>query len=152
VASTGGGFLADRFGRANVLFLGFLGLAVGMVAVLLIPRREEFTVLLTVACVVIYVAMYGNYGIFFSLLEEGKVPIKVAGTAIGLVSTVAYLPEVLCPLVAGRVLDSYEGVTGYQIYFTGMAVFAVIGAIFSLAWSRVYGKRRYAQAQRQTQS
>jgi nitrate/nitrite transporter NarK len=136
VASTGGGFLADRFGRSNVLFFGFLGLTVGMLAVLLIPRGPESTMLLTVACVVIYVAMYGNYGIFFSLIEEGGVPLKVSGTAIGLVSTVAYLPEVLCPLVAGRVLDSYEGVKGYQIYFTVMTLFAVIGMLESSKFSQ----------------
>jgi nitrate/nitrite transporter NarK len=141
VASTGGGFLADKFGRANVLFAGFVGLGVGTAAVLLIPKSPESTIMLTVACVVVYVAMYGNYGIFFSLLEEGGVPMELSGTAIGLVSTIAYLPEVLCPLVAGKVLDSYEGVAGYQIYFSGMIILAALGAVFSLIWTKKYGKQ-----------
>ena len=146
VASTGGGFLADKFGRSNVLLAGFIWLALGTAAVLVIPRSADSTIALTLACVVIYIAMYGNYGIFFSLLEEGGVPMKVSGTAIGLVSTIAYLPEVLCPLVAGKILDTYEGVKGYQIYFSGMMVLAVIGAICSIIWTRVYGRKKTGQA------
>jgi nitrate/nitrite transporter NarK len=147
VASTGGGFLADKFGRSNVLFAGFAALAAGMIAILTIQRGAESTIPLTVACVLVYVAMYGNYGIFFSLLEEGGVPIKVSGTAIGVVSTIGYLPEVICPLIAGKVLDTYKGAAGYQIYFSGMAACAVVGAVFSLIWSRVYGKKRKTGAQ-----
>ncbi|MDR1966647.1 MAG: MFS transporter [Synergistaceae bacterium] len=147
VASTGGGFLADKFGRANILFLGFVGMGIGTVAILLMPKRPESIIMLTAACVLIYFAMYGNYGIFFSLLEEGGVPIELSGTAIGLVSTLAYLPEVLCPFVAGRVLDAYEGTKGYQIYFAGMVVLAAVGAVFSIIWTKMYGNREKSAQQ-----
>ena len=146
IASTGGGFLADKIGRANVLFVGFVCMALSTIVMIVMPKGPGSITLLIAACVVLYLAMYSNYGIFYSLLDEGGVPMEVSGTAIGLVSTLAYLPEALCPLIAGKVLDTYKGVLGYQIYFSGMAVMAVVGAVFCLVWIKIYGKNKKAQA------
>lgn len=83
--------------------------------------------------------MFSNFGIYFSLLSEGRIPLEKSGVAIGIVSTLGYLPEVLCPLVAGKTLDAFVGVKGYHIYFIGMAAIAAIGAIFCFIWIKKYG-------------
>ncbi|MDR1711426.1 MAG: MFS transporter [Propionibacteriaceae bacterium] len=157
-ASAGGGFLADRVGRANVLLVGFVLMAVGTAMVLIIPRGEGTTTLLVIGCGIVYLGMYGNYGIFFSLVEEGGIPVKVAGTAIGVISCLAYLPEVIWPPTAGRILDSYtvgESVdaTGYVIIFSAMAGFAIVGALVSVLWTRIYGARaKAAKAAKQAET
>jgi MFS family permease len=141
VASASAGFLADRFGKANLLIVGFLSMAVATFGVIAIPGKAGMVPALVVACVVIYFAMYSNYGLFYALLEEGGVPIEISGMAIGFISTIGYLPEVLCPLIAGKMLDSLPGTRGYHVYFTGMACMALFGALLAFAWSRTYGAR-----------
>lgn len=142
-ASTIGGFSADRFGKGEIMAGGFFLMAIGMVAVLGASRLSGSVqmVVMVVACIIIYVGMFSNFGLYFSFLTEGGVPLEVSGIAIGVASTFGYLPEVLCPLIAGKTLDVYEGAKGYYIYFTFMLVMAVLGLVLSVIWSRTYGKR-----------
>lgn len=142
-ASTIGGFSADRFGKGEIMAGGFTLMAIGMVAVLGASKLSGSTqmIVMVVACIIIYVGMFSNFGLYFSFLTEGGVPLEVSGIAIGVASTFGYLPEVLCPLIAGKTLDVYEGAKGYYIYFTFMLVMAILGLILSVIWSKTYGKR-----------
>lgn len=142
-ASTIGGFSADRFGKGEIMAVGFTLMAIGMVAVLGASKLGGSVqmVVMVIACIIIYIGMFSNFGLYFSFLTEGGVPLEVSGIAIGVASTFGYLPEVLCPLIAGKTLDVYEGAKGYYIYFTFMLVMAVVGLILSVIWSRTYGKR-----------
>lgn len=143
VASTGAGFLADKFGKSKLMVMGFASMIVGMILVLLVPslgKGMQITVMI-IACVLVYLAMYSNYGVYFSMQAEGGIPIEISGTAIGVIATVGYLPEVVCPFVAGKTLDAFEGVTGYYYYFAGMIAMAVIGLITCVIWYRKFGKK-----------
>jgi MFS family permease len=73
------------------------------------------------------------------------VPIECSGLAIGLISTLGYLPEVLCPITAGKLLDKFPGATGYQIYFSIMIGMAVLGVVLAFVWSRTYGAKRVVE-------
>ena len=141
VSSIAGGFLADKFGKGQTMLVGFISMALGTVILILVPTVPASTqvALLIFGCTIIYLAMFSNFGIYFSLLSEGRIPLEKSGVAIGIVSTLGYLPEVLCPLVAGKTLDAFAGVKGYHIYFIGMAVMAAIGAIFCFIWIKKYG-------------
>lgn len=141
VSSIAGGFLADKFGKGQTMLVGFISMALGTVILILVPTvpASAQVALLIFGCTIIYLAMFSNFGIYFSLLSEGRIPLEKSGVAIGIVSTLGYLPEVLCPLVAGKTLDAFAGVKGYHIYFIGMAVMAAIGAIFCFIWIKKYG-------------
>lgn len=143
VASTGGGFLADRFGKSELMLIGFVTMAIGTLIMIIIPNigGQIQTAVMIGVCVLIYFAMYSNFGIYFSLLSEGGVPIEVSGVAIGIVSTLGYLPEVISPILAGKTLDAVEGVAGYHQYFYYMLGCAAIGSIVCIIWSRTYGKK-----------
>ena len=142
VSSTGGGILADKFGKSQLMFGGFLVMGLATVAIMLVQNvvPSMRTALMIVSCVILYFAMYSNFGIYMSLLSEGGVPLEISGVAIGLVSTLGYLPEVISPMLAGRTLDAYEGVQGYYMYFYYMIACAVIGSIVCVIWSKTYGK------------
>ena len=56
-------------------------------------------------------------------------------TAIGLISTIGYLPEVFCPFLAGVVLDTYSE-AGYKYYFLAMGVIMLIGILGIMIWNR----------------
>lgn len=142
-ASTAGGFLADKFGKGQLMTIGFIMMGIGTVVMYLAAGLSGNLqmVIIIAACVTIYVGMFSNFGLYFSFLTEGNVPLKVSGLAIGIVSTFGYLPEVVTPLIAGKTLDKYDGSKGYFIYFGYMIIMAIIGTIISIIWSRTYGKR-----------
>jgi MFS family permease len=57
----------------------------------------------------------------------------LTGTATGLISLVAYTPDVFMPALAGHLLDRYAaGGVGYRYFFLIMALFAVSGVGFTL--------------------
>jgi len=147
VASPFGGFMADRAGKAKVMFWGFVAMGLCTFMIMNLPKIPYQSYVLVALCLLLYFAMYSNFGIYFSLLSEGGVPIRYAGTAIGLVSTLGYLPEILCPLFAGKLLDKYPGAQGYTIYFTGIIVVAVVGALASAIWVKCFAPKKASVAE-----
>ena len=133
ISSIGGGILAARLGRSKMMFIGFIFMGIST-AVLVLFKNVSIPLFIGL-CILIYLAMYLNYGVVFSMMEEGGVPAHVAGTAIGVVCTLGYLPEVICPVLAGHVLDTYTEL-GYKYYFMGVAVVMFIGIIALILWNR----------------
>ena len=42
----------------------------------------------------VYAGMFINFGLYFSFISEGGIPVELGGVAIGMASTFGYLPEV----------------------------------------------------------
>jgi len=126
------GFVADRFGIAKscaamllVLIVSFLGLAA------LSGNVAGFNVMLGVMAVAA-VAIFGLRGIYFALLEEGNVPIAVTGTAGGVISAVAFTPDIFMPLLSGALRDTYPGAEGYRYLFLITAALCALGLCAAL--------------------
>ena len=94
-----------------------------------------------VLCILIYLGMYGGYSLVFSMMEEGGIPIRVAGTAIGLVCTLGYLPEVIVPFCSGKLLDTF-GDAGYRYMFIAITIALVIGIVMLTIWDRFVKKAK----------
>jgi MFS family permease len=136
------GFVADRFGvaiSATVLFamliVGFLGLA-GLSGN--VPGFNVMLGFLAVAAI----AIFALRGIYFALLEEGNVPLAVTGTAGGVISAVAFTPDVFMPLLSGALRDAYPGAEGYRYLFLSTAGMCAAGLIASMAIYFKYVKPR----------
>lgn len=121
------GFVADRFGVAKscaalflILIASFLGLAV------LSGNLAKFNVMLGIMAIAA-LAIFALRGIYFALLEEGNVPIAVTGTAGGVVSAVAFTPDIFMPLVSGALRDTYPGAEGYRYLFLITAALCAVG-------------------------
>lgn len=145
-ASPIAGFTGDKIGRAKTIMIGFAVMAASTALVICIPGGTKFVPLLIAGCVLVYVAMYWNYGVIFSLLEDGGIPMAASGTAIGFISTLGYLPEVFVPLVAGSMLDSLGAARGYRYYFTGVIIVLIIGFIATLVWMKTAAKNKKVKA------
>jgi len=77
---------------------------------------------------VIGFVIYALRGIYYALLEEGDIPVALTGMATGLISMVAYTPDVFIPALAGHLLDRYAaGGAGYRYFFLILAVFSIAG-------------------------
>lgn len=137
VAAFGGGIFGDKLGRSKILYVTFTMMAIG--TFLMVVMGNMSSTLFIVLCIMIYVGMYGGYSLVFSMMEEGGVPIRVAGTAIGLVCTVGYLPEVIVPFCSGKILDTF-GNNGYRYMFIAIAVIMVVGIVMLTVWDRYVKK------------
>lgn len=137
VACVVGGVAADKIGRANVMY-GTMGIMLISTLVLIFARSMTNAVFIGI-CACIYFGMYGAYSLVFSMFDECGIPKYMSGTAIGLICTIGYMPEFFCPLLAGKVLDTY-GNAGYHILFIFLAVMMVIGLILLTFYKRLVKK------------
>jgi len=126
------GFVADRFGVSStttvlfaMLVVSFLGLAV------LSGNLPGFNVMLGFMAVAA-IAIFALRGIYFALLEEGNVPLAVTGTAGGVVSAVAFTPDIFMPLLSGALRDNFPGAEGYRYLFLSTAGICALGLIASM--------------------
>lgn len=137
VAAFGGGIIADKIGRSKVMYVTFSLMAI--CTFLMVIMGNMTSTMFIILCILIYVGMYGGYSLVFSMMEEGGIPINVAGTAIGLVCTIGYLPEVVVPFCSGKLLDTF-GETGYRYMFIAISIVMVIGIVMLVIWDR-YNKK-----------
>lgn len=58
-------------------------------------------------------------------MDEVDVPREITGSAMSMASFIGYLPGAFMYAVYGSILDSHQGIDGYQI------VFAILGVLLS---------------------
>jgi len=137
------GLVADRWITSRTVLWLLLTLASCLLLFAIVPGGSHLVVLLVVNSVMIGCLLYSLRGIYFALLEEGAVPLALTGTATGLISLVAYTPDMFIPALAGHLLDRYPaGGLGYRIYFLILATFCLTGAGLTLWFRRRVSVRR----------
>ncbi|WP_323117979.1 MFS transporter [Burkholderia alba] len=127
IGGIGGGYLGDRLSKVNVL-IGALALAALSLGGLIVAPPHSPQALLVVLVLFIGVLTYAVRGLYWSLLDDCKVPLHCAGLAIGLISVLGYSPDVFLPLINGYLTQNFPGAPGYQLYFGYIAAVALCGA------------------------
>ena len=82
------------------------------------------------------IAVYALRGLYFSIMAEAQIPLKITGTAVGLASVIGYLPDIFMGPVHGYILDSYTGVLGHKYLFLFTAAISALGIIFTFLFRR----------------
>ena len=141
IASFGAGVLGDRINYSKVMLIGQLGLAAGLIIILLTPAAMGVIPIL-VACLMIFFSMYMCVTMHFAIMDEVKFPPECVGTAIGFICALGYLPEATSPFVAGVILDRFPGVPGYRLFFIYMFAVTIFGLVLTLIWLRMTKARR----------
>jgi nitrate/nitrite transporter NarK len=123
------GLIADRIGSAKVVFGAFVLMTTGFLIFALVPATPNLVPLLLVNVAVVASAVYALRGIYFSLLEQGNVPVVYTGTAIGVISVLGYTPDIFLPALGGVILDANPGARGYQYLFLLVTALSAIGMV-----------------------
>jgi sugar phosphate permease len=123
------GFIADKVGPAKAVLGAFILMTSGFLIFALLPGKPSLLPLLLINVAVISSAVYALRGIYFSLLEQGGIPIAVTGTATGVISLIGYTPDIFVPTLGGMILDANPGAGGYQNFFLFIAALSSIGLI-----------------------
>jgi nitrate/nitrite transporter NarK len=137
VAAIGAGLLADRIRPTRAVTAAFLVCACGYAGLALLPGSAGWLWALWTQVAAIAIAVFALRGIYFALLEESGVPLVMTGTAVGVVSTIGFLPDVFAYPLAGWFVDTFGAEAGYTRYFTLLAGAAVAGAGLALALGRM---------------
>lgn len=132
-ASPVAGFFADRWTTSRTIGWLLFALVLCWLLFVMVPGGGHLFVLLLLNSIVIGFAIYALRGIYYALLEEGAIPLALTGTATGLISMVAYTPDVFVPALAGHLLDRYaEGGLGYRYLFLILALVSGVGVALTM--------------------
>lgn len=127
VAAISAGLIADRVSASRAISWLFALLILIYGSLALLPADITWLALFWVQVATTAIAVFALRGIFYALLEEQGVPLYLTGLAVGVVSTVGYMPDVMAPVLAGGLVDRFPGATGYKIYFGILAVLGCAG-------------------------
>ena len=142
-ASPIAGFLADRWTTSRTIVWLLLGLVLCWLLFVIVPGGPHLFVLLLLNSIVIGFVIYALRGIYYALLEEGAIPVALTGMATGLISMVAYTPDVFLPALAGHLLDRYAtGGVGYRYLFLILGIFSIAGIGLTLLFRHRISARR----------
>lgn len=134
------GFLADRSRGSIYLCFGFLLSIIGALFFASGILDESMDVLFFISIIITAVGVYAARVLYFAVMEEGKVPLLLTGTAVGIISFIGYTPEVFAGPAIGYFLDASPGIKGYQNVFWMLVIFSVIGFIASYIFYRISKK------------
>lgn len=126
-----GGVLGDKFGSSKALMISVGAVAVSCIIIAVFSGSGTglvFFMIVFALAMVFNGAMRGQY---FAPIKEAKISMAISGTAIGLISTIGYLPDVFISPIVGSILDNNEPNVALKYLYlmlAGFAVFAVIMA------------------------
>jgi len=129
VAAISIGFLADRFTGIRMTFISF-GLIIfgaGLFASGILT--DQLIILFFIILLTTSLGIYGLRGLYFAIMQEGKIPVAFTGTAVGLMSVLGYTPDIFMGPLNGYLLDRSPGLLGHQHVFLVLIAFSIIGMI-----------------------
>ena len=140
IGAIGAGFVGDYLNREKVL-ASLLVIGSAALASLALLPLEAATALLLVVVLVVGLVTYAVRGIYWATLDSCAVPDRAKGLAIGVISLIAYTPDIYLPLIRGALVNTMPGKAGYSIYFLGVATFGLFGAAAAWRLMRVAAQR-----------
>ncbi len=123
------GFFSDKIGISRAVLGLQAFLTITFLAFGLFPHQGNMLGLVIFNIAITAFAVYALRGIYYALLEEGGIPLKLTGTATGIVSVIGFTPDIYMPYIGGVFLDSYSGADGYRYLFFMISGLSLIGAI-----------------------
>jgi len=114
-----------------VSFFGALLFATGIIS-------SSETILFFMSILVVATGVYAARSLYFAVMEKGKIPLVLTGTAVGLISLIGYTPDIFAGPVIGYLLENSPGAKGHQHVFWMLAIFSLIGGVAALYYYKLY--------------
>ena len=132
VAAIGAGYLADRFGAGNMTVVSFVLLLIGSGVLASEVLAESMYVPYVVTIICASLGIFALRGLYFAIMQEGRVPHAYTGSAVGFVSVIGYTPDIFMGPLMGHLLDRSPGGAGHRSVFLVIAAFSIAGLIASI--------------------
>lgn len=123
-----GGMLAEKTKSSSLIVAcGYIAMVIGIGVVVILPANSSVMVPMVIFMIIAAVSIYVIRGIYFAIISEYGISLRLTGTAVGVVSVIGFTPDIFISPICGQLLDQYEGVSGYRYIFLMMLVIALIG-------------------------
>lgn len=142
-----GGFLADKIGKITTNILALAGAALFLTILAVMPISITPTLFFVVS-IVLGFFLYAIRGTYWSVLGDDGFENLVMGTAIGVISFIGYLPDIILPQFNSFLFNTFGDKGGYNAYFIASAVMAVAGIFCAIAYANLHRKNKAVQEQK----
>ena len=130
-------FFADKKSYIHLIIIGFIIMLIGALIFSLGVVQVDMNYVFFFSLIVVATGTYAIRALYFSLMQEGRVPLVLTGTAVGVISVVGYTPDIFASPVIGYLLDTYPGIVGHQYVFSMLVVFSIVGLWASLKFAKL---------------
>ncbi|MBT8184881.1 MAG: MFS transporter [Eudoraea sp.] len=134
------GILADRSQSTLWLVVSFVVALFGALLFATGLITPSLTVLFFISILIVASGVYAARSLYFAVMQKGKIPLVLTGTAVGLISIIGYTPDIFAGPAMGYFLDSSPGIEGHKNVFWMLAIFSFIGGIAARYYHQLYNK------------
>lgn len=138
-----GGYLGDKIGRTTVQMISLSGAAAVLVAISVLPVTGNAG-LFQPLIILLGVFLYAIRGTYWSLLGDLKLEALILGTAIGAVSFIGYLPDIILPGFNTFLWATFGDMGGFNAYFISSAILGLIGVVLVFVFRNTIKKENKA--------
>lgn len=133
------GFLADRGRITFWLVLSFVLAIVGSALFGFGWVGASASTWFVVSTLLLATGVYAARALYFAVMEVGRIPLALTGTAVGLVSLVGYTPDIFAGPLMGYFLDGWPGELGLRYTFLLVGGFGLLGLSAAGVYGHLYG-------------
>ncbi|WP_422348360.1 MFS transporter [Flagellimonas sp.] len=135
------GLLVDRFRITLWLVYSFGACILGGILFGSGIIGPSTTSLFFMSVVIVAAGIYAARALYFGVMQKGKIPLMLTGTAVGLISLIGYTPDIFAGPAYGILLDAHKGEElGHQNVFWMLTGFSMLGGLAAIVYHRLYGK------------
>lgn len=131
------GFIADKTKGSLWIIIGFIVMLIGSLIFASGVVQSDLNFLFFLSLIITATGVYSIRTLYFAVLQEGKIPLAITGTAVGLISVIGYTPDIFIGPIMGYLLDSSPGIQGHQQVFMMLSVFSALGLFASIRFSKL---------------
>jgi len=139
-----GGFLADKIGKITTNILALGGAAIMLILLAVLPVAITPTLFFAVS-IILGISLYAIRGTYWSVLGDDGFENIVMGSAIGVISFIGYLPDIILPQFNSFLFNTFGDKGGYNAYFLSSAVMALAGIACAVAYANLHKKNKAMQ-------
>ncbi|MDY8135657.1 MFS transporter [Aquimarina sp. 2201CG5-10] len=136
------GILADRSQTTFWLVIGFIVSFLGALLFALGLVTDSETFLFFMSILVVATGVYAARSLYFAVMQRGRIPLILTGTAVGLISLIGYTPDIFAGPAMGYLLENSPGIEGHRHVFWMLALFSFIGGIAAWYYYCWYRKKK----------
>lgn len=140
LAALTAGLLADRLSTSGMTLISFVLITLGSLLLASGLIEPGFYATFVGSVVTGSLGVYAMRGLYYAIMQEGKVPLAFTGSAVGLVSVLGYTPDIFMGPLMGVLLDNNPGPSGHQYVFMVVSGFALMGLLATVAFRRLVRK------------
>lgn len=137
-----GSFATKINSPAKVLIVIMALTAICSGIMLFLPINEAMMMIAIVLILVVGFCLTGAYGVASSQFTESGVPTTIFGAATGILSVIAFIPDMFVPVITGNWLDVHPGMAGYRMSFGVFLIAAAAVAVLCSVAVRLYVKKK----------